>query len=405
MPNSLVTASFTMSSNDNALINQIVADVSGTSIAEANLLTQQEASMVVNAIFQVVATEDQAVNILNAFHVESNDPTSETASIIATMADTASARASKFRGALAALIGSAATGSNTQTHGKLSTGLGVGAGAGGLTSNMKEYFAELVRSYVNADLEADGFNNLLEAGVVSSITTSVNGTNAAADMYAQMDLSSNEVKLTNLIRQNDERDMEEYYAYIKEDNSADAAEFAPMKGGKTMTFVFDVQLSDPSSIKLKYVGTSPGGNGYQADPAGIKDRVITSASGGTVYADEARIAIIVQMDSKDNYFVRDISQGYVAESAYTGTVTSGNATEFAAAVKFYREAYLNSPAGFAITASPTFAGYTTTAAPTANSTKADAIALAYWQAVGQYLAPRKAGGTPKAIADVIPTIV
>jgi hypothetical protein len=371
------------------VINTISAELAGTSTAEANLLSQETGSVTVNAVFKVTADEAQACNILNAFKVTSDDDGSATAEIMAEMiAGPSNANPllsfplkTAFKSALSALITEAASGS-TQTHGALK----INGGASD-TTNLMQYFEELIRVYVNEDLEQDGFNNILEAGKVSNITVTIDADAAGLNMFNAMDISdaATATKRKNLIRQADEADLEVYYGYMKEETAADVAFFAPMKGSKSMTFVFDVKVTSPTTITLK----NPSGGSYTAAPGGLADRQVQSLSSNS-YANDARIAIVVQLDDKNAYFVRDISLAEVADNAIAGSPT--NAAQGEALAQAYRALYLSANSGLCPVAkirnATASGGYNYTLAGvralSATPSNAECKALGYWYAVGQY---------------------
>jgi hypothetical protein len=377
---------FTLSSNDGAVINPIVADISASSVATANLLGQTTGQITgIDAVFKVIATEAEAVKLLNLYKVTSADSSNTTAAITVDVSHNATA-ISDFKAALTAIVARADISGNTQHNGSVNA-----------SNNMNTYFRELLRSRVNNQLETDGFTNILEAGQVASIDVTTDSTSAAANMHVKMNALDVSDQLIRIIRQNDEKDFEEYYGYMAEVDDADYAVFAPMKAGKTMTFVFDANLQDPTEIQLiapAQVGTS----GYTpAAQGGLSGKIISGGSQGGWNTAYVRVAIVVQMHDKDAYFVRDISQAAVAVGAAPASLSN------AAKAEWYRAKYLAQYTGLCPASKiGTEYGYSTVVAPTASS-DATARDLGYWNAVGKYVVAMGTAST-KALADVLPTI-
>lgn len=300
-----------LTSSDVAVINQFVGDLGNTSTADAYLLQQISAvTVTVDAVFDTVLDASGSVDILNAFHITSNDVGSRTADIAVAMAS--GSRANAFKAALSRAIVQAAGGVATQIAGEAAA-----VGNQPASTNINTYFGNVLYADVDAKLEADGFSGLLQAGRVNSVNASVLNDSGAASMYDVMNVddAAAAVKRRAIALQIDEAHLQTYWEAF---NDVSNSEFLPMKGGQTMTFLFNCDMTGPSTVTLIPQGPSPNGGGYTLTGSALNSLWAPGTiSGSNTMNDKKKIAIIVHLGDKDAYFPMDLSQELIAVDAST----------------------------------------------------------------------------------------
>jgi len=293
----------TLSSTDTAVLNTVVANLAGTATADANLLIQETTTVAgIDAVFEAILSDANSVKLLNAFKVISNDANSVNAAVKVDYTSDV-AKASAFRAALKGAWDDAA---DTGDHNVAPLGL---------EDDIEKYFIELVRGSIDAKLENDGFSDLLQAGKLNSIGVSFSSGQveaAAQEMETNIGLGASEAARMSLVKQVDELDMEYYYGGFPD--AADAY-FLPIKAGKSLTFVFNTTVTEPSVVTLvaPYVGgvSAAGGGGYSG--------ALLNQTGANAGSHTKKIALICHLGSRDAYFARDISGATLPTASLSGT--------------------------------------------------------------------------------------
>ncbi len=264
----------------------VIAPMSGTmtagSTADIGVAEKQQVAFTgIKSIFEKVLTLDDSIKLLSCFSVEDkntivgkNDGTTNVSPLldVSLMAS----QATNFQDVLKVLFNEA-----VQTFGD--------ADSNGMP--VLDLLSDGMRAKINSLLSTNGLLDLLEASNVMNVQVTLNADAGALDMYKAISGTREGVtpavaadikaKRRLFLTQIPKATLESYLLH----EETTAISFLPLKGGDSMTFVFDISVSPPSTITAKVkdatasnetgangqdaAGFSTGNGGYLADGSAV----------------------------------------------------------------------------------------------------------------------------------------
>jgi hypothetical protein len=334
----------TIATAPGAIVNPIVADMAGESAANA-LLMDQTATVTVDAVFDAVLDQEDSVNFLNGFTItnaETPVDLTDRAAVVASTGVTVGLEAAPLEAALEAALEYIRTNPSSC------------AGDNDVDSahSLKSYFSELVRDLVNSQLKTSGLTKMLNASSVFNVDVSFEEEAAAEDMSGKL-TGSAPVTIGGVIMnppavrkgfltQLPDAGVQSYLRSIK---TASSVGFLPMRGGQSITFVFETTVSDPGHLSLisstgapttGALSWTPGSAPLTAGSSSLLVQGVNAPAGVLDSSIKRRVAVIVHLGQKDvnfqrSYDVEDLQDIEMANGASQELYGLENEIEYFAA--------------------------------------------------------------------------
>ena len=297
------TARMTLVAAPGALVNPIVADMAGESAANAQLM-DISSTVLVDVVFDAMLTEAESVAFLNGFTISNSGAKDLTdrATVNGSSSDvTVDISGTTLKAALV----------NALDDIQAAASSCAGDNDSDSVHNLKSYFAELVRDVVNSQLKTSGLSKIINAGTVFDVDVSFNEVGAAADMETKLcnagDVTAGGALFNaptirkSFLTQIPDAELQSYLRTIKK---ATSVKFLPMRGGQSITFVFETSVTDPGHLSLiSSAGTTPGSVSW-VNPNAIGALQPNTATGVLSDVIVRRVAVVVHMGQKDLPFQR-----------------------------------------------------------------------------------------------------
>ena len=189
--------------------------------------------------------------------------------------------------------------------------------------NINRYFAELVREMIENQLGYSGLLNLIEPSMIKSVTADVLHQPASENMRDKVQATTAVDARKKFFTQINRDVIMGYLSKIAPENHT--VDFLPMKGGQSMTFVFDTIVEDPAQLDVVNVTGGVSYNNMYPNStigSGTLPGATLAFLGDKV---KRRIGVILHLGNKNAYFGR--SYDATAVSAYTAAAGSGLSQE------------------------------------------------------------------------------
>ncbi len=293
MPTSYTTtpaSQMTLQSTPGALVNPIIANMEGTSTADA-LVMDIAREVTVDAVFDAVLTEQQAVDFLNGFRISNPNGVDLTdrRAVHANSGVQVEIDKDVLQDALV----------NALTFIEQNPSSCAGDNDVDSSHTLKSYFSELLRDLINSQLRSSGLWKILKTTAVFNVGVEFEKEDAAEDMADKLGgiatvtnggvtLDPAEIRKSFLMQMSD-IDLQAYLRPVAKLNQID---FLPMKGAQSITFVFETTVNDPATLSVFGVEDTTPVPHYPTPGIFLDSKIVR------------RIAVIVYMGQKDIYFQR-----------------------------------------------------------------------------------------------------
>lgn len=279
-----------LTSGGGAIVNPIAGSLTGD-ITGTLMVDSSEGSVEVDAVFEAVLSEADSVKLLNCFHVAAL-PTGTSAAPV-DFSDVAidgveiiGAKAQDFKdvveGALTSVIENPSSCAGDADSASRHT--------------LASYYAEVVRDSINAHLKGNA--TVLSSAIMRTIAVDFDKAAGAADL--ETNVAAADTALANMFKDIPAADKAAYLASVLTRNPEGAAgangpaavtdlACLPMKGGKSVTFIFNVKVGDVASMDVYANGS-------------VGDAIAPSWDSQN---DERKVAIVMHLGIKDMYFQRE----------------------------------------------------------------------------------------------------
>lgn len=304
-----------------SIIGPFIGDVTGTSSAEAGVLEQQQVVMSgIDAVMSLTVSEQDAIDLLSCFSItEQNTPYTAggTAALdypngnkLPLLEVGFDGKEDQFAAVLRKIVRTASE-TAPNTH-----------------ENIVTYFNEEMRRMLNAHLANSGLIDMLEASNVDKVRVVLDVSGGVDDLEAKMEdptaatrrrLFATQVPIAN------------YKAYGFPEGTL-TMNFLPLVAGDFITFVFDIEVSPPSSL----TGT---GSQIESDTNGGMITLQTSGAYATtlntfMYTTKRRVAFKVKLHDGGKAFAKKYDEELIELAVNTDDcINDASASTFAIAAR------------------------------------------------------------------------
>jgi hypothetical protein len=281
-----------------AIVAPFSANAAGTSAA--GVVAQQADQITfggIQAVFEKVLSEEQAVALLNSFSVteQNGSPLSP---------DYADDKDPKFN----VDIVSDVSGFKAVLEAIINNADEVYGSANVAGKKVKSYLEEEMRVQIVKQLSSSSLSDMLEASNVSNVVVTLNVPAGSADMATKIGAADaaaaakRKLFMTQIPKST-------LSAYIPE--NATEINFLPMRGADSITFIYDLNVAPPSSLEL--IQTAPSsinlGTGNTVSSSPYANGTLDAITGNNFLTTSVvrRVAFVAHLTGLPAYFLRDSS--------------------------------------------------------------------------------------------------